>query len=555
MITPQKIKNVVRFREIVAVLIRHGFGEILDRLNLPTSIYLRSKMQEAVETYREGFGGRRLRLALEDLGATFVKLGQILSTRRDLLPDEVVEELSQLQANVAPFPFEEVRETLEEDLARPLGEVFRDLDPVPLAAASIGQVHRAALLDGTPVAVKVRRPGVEAKIRADLDILDYIAHMLEERVPETRFFSPVETMREIRRTLTWELDYVNEGLNVEEFARNFAAEPAVFVPRVFMELTTSRVLVLEFVEGTPLSAVLTGVGQADRAAIARTGVHAVLKQLFIDGFFHADPHPGNIRLLDDGRLCFLDFGMMGRLDRAMVYRVTDVLLAIAGEDYDAATRALVRLGDPQATLDYAALKREVREIAHRYYGLSVKHGAISPLVVAIFRLAGDHKVRVPGNYALMVKAFVTMDEVAKQLDPKLNVALEAVPYVKQVMRDRFSPKAFLRHSRRGVREVVDILSELPFEVNAILRRMLAGDLKAVLRHEGLDDLTVTLDKVSNRIAFALVIAALIIGSSILLATSSGGTLLGVSAPGLAGFLLAGALGVWLLFSILRSGRL
>ncbi|MFN7971562.1 MAG: AarF/UbiB family protein [Acidobacteriota bacterium] len=436
MITLQKIKNIGRFREIVTVLIRHGFGEAFDRLNLPATIYLRSKVQEAYEGARlEPREGRRLRMALEQLGATFVKLGQILSTRADLFSEETLAELSQLQAGVPPFPFEEVRTTFEEDGKRPLGEVFREFDPVPLAAASIGQVHRATLLDGTRVAVKVRRPGVEEKIQSDLDILDYIAHMLEERMPETRVYSPVETMREVRRTLTWELDYINEAQNMREFARNFQGDPDVFVPRVFLDASSSRVLVMDFVEGTPHARILADGEGVDRAALAKKGVRAILSQLFMHGFFHADPHPGNIRVLSDGRLCFLDFGMMGRLDRSMIARVTDVLMAVATGDYDAAARSLVRLGDPQKDLDYAALRREVREIAHRYYGVSLEKGSLSPLVAAIFRLAAEHKVRVPGSYALMVKAFVTMDDVGKRLDPTLNMATEARPFVMAVLRN------------------------------------------------------------------------------------------------------------------------
>jgi ubiquinone biosynthesis protein len=498
---------------------------------------------------------RRLRLALEELGPTFVKFGQALSVRADLLPPDFIAEFSRLQDEVPPQPPGLAEATIAAELGRPVGDVYHEFDPVPIAAASIAQVHRATLASGERVAVKVRRLGIGPIIEGDLAILGQLARLAERYLTDADLLQPTRLVREFARAIRREQDLAREGRTIDRFRQNFAGDETVLVPRVHWDCTTAAVLTMEFVDGVKVSELGANGKGYDRAVVARRGASAILTQVLKHGLFHADPHPANIFALPGNVICFLDFGTVGRVDARMRNRLTSVVHAVVREKADQLTDAVLDIAEPTDEIDLQALRRDLSEIVDSYAGVTLNDLAIGELSADAVSVMARHRLRFPPDLMLLAKALVTITGVGRQLDPSFQIIEHAKPLLEEILRDRLSPAGVAARIGEAGRDVADAVQAIPREVREILRKARGDRLQIQFVHRNLDFFVQEMDRSSNRLSFAIVIAALIIGSSLIFRSGTGPTLFGYPALGLTGFLTAAVLGIWLVIGILRSGRL
>jgi len=550
-------RNLRRYRQIVAVLVKYGFAEVVHRMNLAPYLQMGRRIirKKPLETYQLS-AAARLRLALEELGPTFIKLGQVLSTRSVLIPAEFVEELARLQDRVTPLPFDQIRPLVEAELGAQIPAKFEWFDDRAIASASLAQVHRARTRDGRDVVVKVQRPEIERLIRTDMDILLDFAQLLERHIPESRQFEPEGLVHELARSTLREIDFVYEGRNIERFARNFEGHDEVYVPAVFWDLTTHRVLTTEFVEGIKISDVeaLKAAG-LDLKEVARVGAKFILKQVFEDGFFHADPHPGNLFIRPGPVIVPVDFGMMGRLDSELMDELSDMLIGVIRKDTDLIVQALIHLGSFPADRDPRPLRFEISEFIDRYYGLPLRQLDLKAILAEVWEVVRRFQLRVPPNLMLLMKTLGTYDDLGRKLYPEFDLLAVTRPYVRRLLWRRLAPGDLAYQAVKTLRDTYSLLRVLPRELEMVMRRLSRGQMGVELRHVGLEKLIVEIDRTSNRISFSLIIAALIVGSSLILSLETGPVFLGYPLFGLLGFLFAALLGVWLVIAILRSGRL
>ncbi|HOD75225.1 MAG TPA: AarF/UbiB family protein [Syntrophorhabdaceae bacterium] len=549
-------RDLKRYSQIASVLAHHGFTEVLDRLK---ARYRAPRKRKPLIKERVAEGPPipvRLRLVFEELGPTFIKLGQILSSRPDILPPDYIKELSKLQDDVPPFPFEEARTLLETQLRHPLRELFSSFEEKPVAAASLAQVHRARTPAGEEVAVKIQRIGIEEVIETDIRILREFAGLAERHVPESRYFGPLELVEGFARTIRHELDFVREGRNIDRFKAHFISTPTVYIPKVHWDLTSSKVLTIEFITGIKISDVdrLTAAG-LDRKTIALNGANLTLEEIFELRRFHADPHPGNIFVLDNNVIAPVDFGMTGTIDEETSEQMTGIFVAVMQKDVDTLVGLLRTIGIVGEPYDDRAFKRELHDLFDRYYGVPLNRLDIGTITRELMTIVHRHKLRLPSEFAMIGKALLISEGVGRLLDPEFNIIETARPYARRILLRRFDPARQLRGLSRVADEVIALLRALPADTREILTMMRKGKLAMRFEHRGLELLTDELDRSSNRISFALVIAALIIGSSLIFQTGVGPTVFGYPVLGLGGFLLASILGVWLLIGIMRSKRL
>jgi ubiquinone biosynthesis protein len=542
-------RTMGRLREIAQVATKHGFGFVFERRTLRRSAVIETQNLPAL--------GRHLREMLDELGPTFVKFGQLLSTRPDIVPPEILSELRLLQDSVSPVPYSDVEHVIAAELRSPIERLFVDFDPVPVAAASIGQVHFAELPNGRRVAVKVQRPNAVRQVESDLSLLYQVARIVRRRVDRLSFIDPVAVVDEFARSIRRELDYRIEARNAEIFRRNFADEPRVAIPRVYGTYSSERVLTLERLEGVQLGDLdLEATPMDERRRLAILIAEAWLEMIFRHGVFHGDPHPANIMVLGDGRLGLVDFGMTGSLSEADMRRLTRLLLDAVNENVDALPRRLYDLGVRFSKEQEDELRIELREVYYRYYGASM--GQIDPLQVIreAFVLVSRMHLRLPTRFALLDKALATLGSVGTELYPDFNVFEVAEPYAAELVARRYSPRRLLDRSREELESYGGLLMELPYQVHDTLEQLRDGEVEVQFRHQGLDELTRQADIVANRLVIAVVMAALLIGSSLIGISAQGGWhLFGIHVFALAGFLAASALGFVLVLSIVRSGRL
>ena len=542
-------RTMGRVREIAQVATRHGFGFVFERHTLRRS--------SAVEAQNLPALGRHLREMLDELGPTFVKFGQLLSTRPDIAPPEIVSELRLLQDSVSPVPFTDIERVIETELKAPIDRLFTNFEAVPVAAASIGQVHFAELPNGRRVAVKVQRPNAARQVESDLSLLYQVARIVRRRVDRLSFIDPVAVVDEFARSIRHELDYRTEARNAEIFRRNFAEEPRVAIPRVYGTYSSERVLTLERLEGVQLGDLdLEATPMDERRRLAILIAEAWLEMIFRHGVFHGDPHPANIMVLSDGRLGLVDFGMTGSLSEADMRRLTRLLLDAVNENVDALPRRLYDLGVRFNKEQEEELRIELREVYYRYYGAAM--GQIDPLqmIREAFVLVSRMHLRLPTRFALLDKALATLGSVGTELYPEFNVFEVAEPYAAELVARRFSPRHLLDRSLESLESYSGLLMELPYQVHDTLEQLRDGEVEVQFRHQGLDDLTRQADIVFNRLVVAVVMSALLIGSSLIGISAQGGWhIFGIHVLALAGFLTATALGVVLVLSIVRSGRL
>jgi ubiquinone biosynthesis protein len=545
-------RDLGRVHDIAAVLIRYGFGDLVQRLGMARALERAGKVlhlrgQDDIARLEPA---ARVRRALEELGPTFVKLGQILATRADLFPPDWIAEFGKLQDAAPAVPFEAIRAQLAEDLGDLPENIFAELDPTPLAAASLAQVHRARLADGTPVALKVRRPGIRPVIEADLRLLARLAEIVEAEAPDLRRYRPREVVRQFAHSLRRELDFSAEGRNAERIAASFAEQPEIVVPRIHWQWSGERLNVQDFIEGVPGRAVTALPEGFDRRLLARRGARAVLKMVLEDGFFHADPHQGNVFYLPDNRLAFIDFGMVGRLPEARRYEVAELLHGLVDRDGGLVTQVLLGWSDA-AEADSESLRADIDRFVDEYHGVPLKQldfGAMLGDVVGILR---EHGLALPPDLALMIKAFITLEGLGRQLDPDFDIASEAAPFLREVILAHHAPDAIAKRGWRGLVSVADLLAGLPHDLARLLRIARRGSLRLEVDVPPLKAFGDQLDRAASRLTMGIVTAALIVGSSIALTVNRSDS---VSLIGLLGFVGAMLGGLWVLVSVWRGGR-
>jgi ubiquinone biosynthesis protein len=551
-------RHLNRYHRILRVLFKYGFNDLVDRLHIDQ--YLESGLQMINRKPREQIARlsrpERLRLVFEELGPTFIKLGQLLSTRPDLIPADYLDELARLQDKVPAFSLAEVHAIFREELGRSPDEVFHYFDAEPLAAASIGQVHRARLDSGAEVVVKVQRPDIDTIIAVDLEILAHIAGLMEQYLEEVQGHRPTAIVQEFARSLSREIDFAVELANIQRFARQFERNPAIHVPLVYPELSTQRVLVMEYVLGIKASMTTQLREQGyDLPLIAGRGATLVMEQIFVHGFFHADPHPGNIFILPDNVLCFIDFGQMGRLSRKDREDFTDLVLdLVAGDErniVDGVLKVTVQLGE----VDREALGRDLGSLMDLYLYRPLDELEAGRILQDLLDLVTRHKLTFKPAFYQMMKALSTVEGVGLMLDPKLELIRLARPFMRRIRLERMRPGRLAEEIARTGSGYLQLVRELPEELRSILRQLRGGRMRIEFEHHGLQALGAALDRVSNRIAFAIVLAALIVGSSLIVLSDIPPHWHDIPVIGLLGFLVAGIMGFWLLLSIIRHGRM
>jgi ubiquinone biosynthesis protein len=544
------LRKLKRFRQIAAILLKYGFDEIVDRLESPGAEYLQqiSPVEENLDLFE------RIRVVLEELGPIFVKFGQIMSLRPDLLPRDLLDELEKLQDSVPAVESEKIIRVLEEDLGSSVSEIFSEFDTEPVAAASLSQVHRGILKStGQHVAIKIQRPGVRDTIQTELDILDGISRFLDQQFEELQSYELPELVKTVRHTIIREIDFNHELQNME-VARSYAEGTEIYIPKTFKQFSGEKVLVMEFIEGIKFRDILPAE-KSERERIARQGLHAAVKQILEDGFFHADPHPGNLIIRPDSNLCIIDWGMAGRLSDHDRFTLVALLSSIVDKNSDDLVNSFIRLCRHKSQkIDRQGLQREVLDLLDRYHAVPLKDMDIGQFLTSLLGLLKDFKLQLPPEMIIMVKALITADGSARMAAPDLNVIEEVADHVHRVSRERYHPSVMWRKFRNSFSNFIYLQSELPNQLHQIVKNIERGEFSVIFRLKKLEQLVETLENASNRLTIGIITAAIIMGSSMIITTGVGPFLFGLPAFGVIGYLLSVVLGLWLVITILRNRR-
>ncbi|HUP22556.1 MAG TPA: AarF/UbiB family protein [Thermoanaerobaculia bacterium] len=553
------LRGAARARDVVSVLARYGWADLAAEWGLPRSLRPVREEVVAAEGEDEDAGlpnPRSLRRAFEELGPTFVKLGQVLSTRSDLLEEAYTRELRLLQEQVAPVPFEEIEEVIDDALGERRAELFLSIDEQPLAAGSIAQIHRARLRDGSEVVVKVLRPGIREVIAGDIEVMTLIAGFAERRA-EQLGFSPLELVREFTRSIYREIDLLHEGQATERFRKAFADDPRVVFPRVTWEAATSQLLTLEFLPGSTLARLEPEDIEPElRQRLLETGTDVVFRQCLELGFFHADPHPGNLMVLDDGRLGFVDCGMSGQVDSRTAGQLADLVSGLVQGDSELVLDAALRITDGDVTLQTdRRLRRTVSDFLLDVEGTDLEHLEVGKLLRRFFDTLREHRLRCPGDLLMLIKALTTIEGVATWLDPSFDVVASLRPHVERLIGHRYAPEEVWRRVQHAVQAYSRLLADLPRDVRMLSQRLRSNRLSMGIEHRGLDRLTETIEHASRNVAFALMIAATIVGSAILVMADVGtGTAGLLTQVAIAAAVVAAVLGLLLALTHYRGRR-
>ncbi|MCP4605275.1 MAG: AarF/ABC1/UbiB kinase family protein [Proteobacteria bacterium] len=546
-----------RYREVVHVLVKYGFGQLLDdariweQTNIERRILHRHPSEIEHLTRAE-----RVRMAIEELGPTFIKVGQFLSTRPDLVPQSFLVEFEKLQSNVAPIPSEVAKAIIESELGQSLDAVFSSFEEEPIAAASLSQVHRAVLGDEEVVAIKVQRPNIADIIAADLDIMLSLANSMEQHLEQARMMNVSELVNEFSANITRELNFKTEANNLSRFARNFADDQYILIPAIHRELCTRRVLVMEYVEGINISKTEELVaGGYDLQLIASRGVDLALKSAFEHGFFHADPHPGNIFVLPDNAICVLDFGMMGVLSSRDRDSLASMVNNIVDLDERSMVRAILALSEADGAVREADLEMAVSNLVQEYATLPFKELSLGDLLNDLMQVARAHHLHFRSHLVWLLKSIATIEDVAHRLVPDFDIVESVTPYAQKLLRRRYSPFRQAREFRSAAIDFMYLAKDLPHETRTIIRQLREGRVRIEFEHVGLEPMRNTLDRISNRLAISIILSALLIGSSVLVLSEVPPLVSDIPIIGLAGYIIAGVLGIWLTISMLRSGRM
>jgi ubiquinone biosynthesis protein len=545
-----ELKNIKRFKDIIAILVKYGFQEIVQRMDVPGADLVRnvSASESDPGVYV------RIRHAIEDLGPTFIKFGQIMSLRPDLLPEELLIELEKLQDDVSALALEDIENIVLGSLNKPIDDIFSVFDAKPMAAASLSQVHRAVLKqEGHIVSVKIQRPDIRGKIESDLDILEAMANFLDQKFDELNAYNLPELVSVIRRHLETETDFAVELRNMK-IARSFSAGTPIYIPEAYETYSTDKLLVMEFVQGARYNELQPG-SRYDGKRIAKQGLAAATKQILEDGFFHADPHPGNLLITEDMNLCIIDWGMVGRLSENDRFELTELLRSIVDRDTDALSHTLIRLCKRRGSaVRQEALERDLLAILDATHAVPIKDIKIGQLLMEIMTLIRNHQMQLPTDYVIMIKALVTAEGSARKAHPELDVIGEIKDHVLHLAKERYRPEIIWRNLRNTFSNLWSAQRELPRQIQQIVGKLEKGDLGFKLQLNKIEQLVNSLENASNRLTTAIITAAIIIGSSMIITTGIGPYLFGFPALGVIGYLLSVVLGLWLIITILGKRK-
>lgn len=548
-----------RYRDIVFAFSRYGFGYIAvelglyDLLSLPKRVFTKDKAKVPAHTT-----GERVRLFLQELGPTFIKLGQFASTRSDILPEDIIHELEKLQDDVPPFSSAEAMTIIEEELGDNVESLFKEFDETPLAAASIGQVHRGVLVSGEPIAIKVQRPDIRDKIFADLDILYDLANLAENQLEWASRYQVKNIIKEFSRSLRAELDYTNEGLNAEKIANQFLDDSRVRIPEIYWDFTTKKVLTMEFIHGTKLNDEEELLDKGiNHDVFAERLVDTMFHQIFIEGFFHGDPHPGNIMALPDEEVVLIDFGSVGRLSPEMKQHLSSFVIALMRQNTDRLIKAIDRMGVIPPDVDMKQLRADVDLLREKYYDVPLSQVSLGEAVNDLFTVTYYHHIQLPSDLALLGRTLLTIEAIVVRLDPELSIVKMAEPFGKQLIKERYHPKKIAENIIAEVEQYTEIFSDLPDTIKELRSVIKKGKVRFELNIPGLNQTLKKLDQISNRLSFSIVLLSfsiimtgLIIGSAI-----AGQSTMLWNIPVIeVGFVVATLMFLWILFGIFRSGR-
>lgn len=549
-------RRTARLREIGTVVTRHELGYLVNRLGIAKVLPRRHRPTSA---HDEGYGPsnwREIRLALEELGGLYVKLGQAMSTRRDLLPDGFVDELEMLQDRVSALPYEHVKEVVESELRMPIGDLFASFDQEAFAAGSIAQVHYATLRTGEDVVVKVQRPEVAQQMETDFEILLDVARLLERGTSWGRTYSAVDVTREFMERTREEIDFSLEGNNTDRFRKNFAAVPYVHIPLVYWPYTTHRVLTLERIRGTKLSELGTEAAEGiDRKLVAKRGARMYLMQVLEHGLFHADPHPGNIFIEDGDRIALVDFGIVGRIDDRMRENVVDLFVSVVRQDTDAIAEALLAIGVAPDDLDRSAVSRDVSRALSKYYGLPLRQLRATEIVGEMMRLARKHRIYVPANFALAAKTMAILDGTGREIDPDFNIAEVAQSVAARMVHRRLTLSRIAGDLFSDAQDLHRLARMAPRATSEVLNRLRSGRLTIRYEFSRYEQPLAHVHQMANRLCISVIVAASIVGASLLINAHAGPIVHGWPVIGLFGLVVSGVMGVWLVLAVLRHGSL
>jgi len=549
-------RDLGRLHDIASILIRYGFGDAVRRVGLSTALEKAGKALhwKDAEQYARMEPPQRVCKALEDLGPTFVKLGQLLSTRSDLFSQEWIIEFEKLQDHVPAVSFDKLRVQLEEDLGTQPEEIFPYLETQAMAAASIAQAHRAQLADGTDVILKIRRPGIRPIVESDLRLLERFAEMAETEVEGIQRFQPRELVRQFSRSLRRELDLAGECRNAERISNNLKDDPSIIVPKVYWSWVSERLNIQEYIDGIS-GRDLKAVDEAnlDRKLLAKRGANAVLKMVLEDGFFHADPHPGNVFYLADEDIAFIDFGMVGHLSEERRYQVVDLIYGMVERKTQIVVDVLLDWSS-SFQVDTEALSNEVDAFIDQYHGVPLKQLSLTGMLTDLMTILREHQLSLPPDLALLVKALITLEGMGRQLDPDFDMVSEIHPFLRRTLLSRYSPDALVKRGWQSLTSMLNLLSSLPKDFHVLIKSARRGVLQVKVDVTRLDSFAERLDGAASRLTVGTVTSALIIGSSIVMTIKGGPTLFGLPMFGLIGFIGAAIGGIWLLLSIWRSGK-
>ncbi|MBU2513937.1 AarF/ABC1/UbiB kinase family protein [bacterium] len=547
-----------RYRHIFFVLFKYGFGDVIHMLKLDhyleagIHVFFRKPTRRVKKMSR----AKRIRMAFEELGPTYIKLGQLLSTRSDLLPGEYHDELLKLQDQIPPASFDTIIKTFQTEFGKPPEELFLHFEEKPLAGASIGQVHKAQLKGGEIVAVKIQRPDIRKIIKTDLEIIQRLASFLERNVKEFELHRPTRIVKEFANSLAKEIDYLIEAAHIERFARQFKNDQTIYVPKVYRELTCEHVITMEFIDGIKISekALLEQKGY-DLKVIVKRAADLIMKQIFVEGFFHGDPHHGNVFILPENTICYLDFGMMGRVNQEERENFTNLTLQIFSGDVKNATVSLLKHTTYDKKPDKIQFGKDLSVLIDQHLYRPLKELNIAKMLQQLIGILSKHGLCFKPDLFLMIKALSTAEILGKELDPDFDLPEHMRPFIKRVQQSMNNPVRIATDFIHSGSEYVHLLKSLPGELQEILNQAKEGKFKIEFEHHGLTPMLATHDKVSNRIVFAIVLAALIIGSSLIVLSGVPPKWHNIPIIGLSGFVIAGIMGFWLLWSILRHGKM
>ena len=554
---PLTPRHLNRYRKIVEVFARHGFGALLGQLGLdrrfipPRYWFRRERPEPPGRTPAE-----HLRLALEELGPTFVKFGQIVSTRPDLIPPEYISELSRLQDEVPSLPWEEIKPRIETELGKTLEELFAYINPTPMAAASLGQVHTATLHNGQRVVIKVQRPNIRRNINLDLDIMRDLAGLAQENTSWGKIYDLKGVVEEFSVALISELDYRREGRNADRFRKNFSSKPYLVIPIVYWEYTTERVLVMERISGIKINNIeaIDNAGY-DRHQVAMNAAEMIIQEIMEDGYFHADPHPGNFVVMEGDAIGIMDFGRVGYLDSSDTTILVRLFIYAIQMDMPGIVDQLIRLGVADEQTDRRTLERDLRRLMHRYYGLPLREISVRDLIDDLTAIAFRYHLRIPSNLWLLLYTLAMMEGVGLTLDPEFDMFAVSEPYVRRFVLRMWMPTEWGPSVLRGATDWVDLLLTFPRETQILLRQATRGTFSANIHIPELKDTTDRLDRITNRLIITILVAAILLGSAMLIPNADLTWPWGIVTWVLVGaFLISFVLSIWLLWNIWRSGR-